>query len=113
MSEEPPTTTPVDAPVAKPVNPKRSLKQRLKIVMEDYPKVALYTYLALSLTAIIGFTIAIGLGFQPSNSSGVLGTIIAGWAAAKLTLPIRAIATVALTPAIAAFIARRSQKPAK
>jgi hypothetical protein len=105
MSEETPTTT--DAPVVTPIVSKPPLKQRLARVMHDYPKVALYTYLALSLTAIIGFSLAIGLGLQPSNSSGVIGTIIAGWAAAKLTLPIRAIATIALTPLIAAYLARK------
>lgn len=95
-----------------PSPPKLPLKQRLAAVMQDYPKVALYTYLTLSLTAIIGFSLAIGLGFQPSNSSGVIGTIIAGWAAAKLTLPIRAIATIALTPVIAAVLAKRKAKQA-
>lgn len=94
--------------------PKPPLKQRLAAVMQDYPKVALYTYLALSLTAIVGFSLAIGLGLKPSNSSGVFGTIVAGWAAAKLTLPIRAVATIALTPVIAAVLAKRKpqQTPA-
>ena len=95
-----------DAPVA----PKLSLKERLKAHMEEYGKIALYTYLALSLTAIIGFSIAIGIGVSPSDATGVLGVIGAGWLAAKATMPLRILATLGLTPLIAALLKRRKPK---
>jgi hypothetical protein len=91
-----------DAPAKKP-----PLKQRLKKLMEQYGKVALYTYLTLSLSAIAGFSIAIGMGMEADTTGGVLGAIGAGWVAAKATMPLRILATLALTPLIANLIARR------
>jgi len=83
---------------------KRTLKERLQAHMAEYGKIALYTYLALSLSAIIGFSIAIGAGVEPSSASGVLGVIGAGWVAAKATMPIRILATLGLTPLVAAVV---------
>ncbi len=94
-----------------PVKPKLSLKERLKAHFEEYGKIALYTYLALSLAAIIGFSIAIGMGVSPSDATGVLGVIGAGWLAAKATMPLRILATLGLTPLIAALLNRRKPKP--
>ncbi len=101
-----------DAPPAPPA--KRTLKERLQAHMAEYGRVALYTYLALSLSAIIGFSIAIGVGVEPSSASGVLGVIGAGWVAAKATMPLRILATLGLTPVVAAVIKKyRPAKPAK
>jgi predicted MFS family arabinose efflux permease len=86
---------------------KLSLKQRLTKLMDQYGKVALYTYLTLSLSAIAGFSIAIGFGMEANSTGGVLGAIGAGWLAAKATMPLRILATLGLTPLIAAFLARR------
>lgn len=93
---------------------KRTLKERLQAHMAEYGKVALYTYLALSLSAIIGFSIAIGVGVEPSSASGVLGVIGAGWVAAKATMPLRILATLGLTPVVAAVVKKyRPAKPTK
>jgi hypothetical protein len=75
--------------------------------MADYGRVGLWTYLVLSLSAIAGFSLAIGIGLKPSSTSGVLGVIGAGWVAAKATMPIRILATLALTPVVAAVLRRR------
>ena len=93
-----------------PVTPKLSLKERLQAHMAEYGKIALYTYIALSLTTIIGFSIAIGIGVSPSDATGVLGVIGAGWLAAKATMPLRILATLGLTPLIAALLKRRKPK---
>ena len=89
--------------------PKRTLKERLKAHFAEYGRVAIYTYLSLSLLAIIGFSIAIGAGVTPSSASGVLGVIGAGWVAAKATMPLRILATLGLTPLIAALLQRRKK----
>jgi membrane protein implicated in regulation of membrane protease activity len=81
--------------------PKRSLKERLSAHFAEYGKFAIYTYLTLSLLAIAGFSIAIGLGFGASSATGIAGTIGAGWLAAKATMPLRILATLALTPLVA------------
>jgi hypothetical protein len=41
---------------------------------------------------------------EPSSASGVLGVIGAGWVAAKATMPLRILATLGLTPVVAAVI---------
>jgi hypothetical protein len=88
---------------------KRTLKQRLQAHFAEYGRIAIWTYLSLSLLAIIGFSIAIGVGFGASSTSGVLGVIGAGWVAAKATVPLRILATLGLTPLIATLVRRRKR----
>ncbi len=102
--------TPVVAPAVEPAV-KRTLKERLAAHLEQYGKVALFTYLALSLLAIAGFSIAIAIGAEPSSATGIFGVIGAGWLAAKATMPIRILATLGLTPVVAAVIKRFSRTP--
>jgi hypothetical protein len=99
---------PAPAPAKKP-----SLKERLKAHFADYGKIAIYTYLAISLMTITGFSIAIGMGVTPSSPSGVFGVIGAGWVAAKATMPLRILATLAITPLIAALLQRRRSRNPK
>jgi hypothetical protein len=84
-----------------------SLKQRLEALFEDYGRIAIVTYFSLSILAIIGFSIAIWLDIEPSGATGVLGVIGAGWIAAKVTLPLRILITLGLTPVIAVLTGRR------
>ncbi len=86
------------------------MKARLEKLLAEYGRVALWTYLALSVTAIVGFSLAIGLGVAPSSATGVLGVIGAGWLAAKATMPLRILATVALTPLIATLVRRITKR---
>jgi len=88
---------------------KRTLKERLKEHLEEYGKVALITYITLSLLTIAGFSIAIAIGVHPSSATGILGVIGAGWAAAKATMPIRILIVLAITPPIAALVTRRKR----
>ena len=105
------------APVAPPERPhaagkKPPLKDRLKAIVKDYPQVAVFTYLGLSAIAIAAFSIAIGIGAEPSTATGVIGVIGAGWLAAKVTVPLRILATLALTPPIAALVKKlKRNKP--
>lgn len=89
--------------------PKRTLKERLKAHIAEYGRVAIYTYLTLSILTIAGFSIAIGAGVTPSSATGVLGVIGAGWVAAKATMPLRILATLGLTPLISALLQRRKR----
>lgn len=88
--------------VAKP-----SLRQRLSTLFDDYGRIAIITYFTLSGLAILGFSIAIWAGAEPSSTTGVLGAIIAGWVAAKATLPIRILITLGVTPVVAVVLGRR------
>lgn len=85
---------------------KATLKQRLSALFGEYGRIAIITYFVLSILAIVGFSIAIGIGAEPSTATGVLGVIAAGWVAAKATLPIRILITLGLTPVVALVVAR-------
>lgn len=91
---------------------KPSLKKRLSALFEEYGRIAIITYFTLSILAIIGFSIAIGLGVEPSGATGVIGVIFAGWALAKATLPLRILITLGLTPAIGYIVGRRRRAAA-
>lgn len=82
------------------------MKARLEKLLAEYGKVALVTYLVLSGLAIAGFSIAIAIGFAPSTATGFFGVLGAGWLAAKATMPLRILATLALTPLVAALVRR-------
>ncbi len=88
---------------------KPTLKERLKAHVAEYGRVAIYTYLTLSVLTIIGFSIAFGAGVAPSSATGVVGVIGAGWVAAKATMPLRILATLGLTPLVAALLKRRQK----
>jgi hypothetical protein len=98
--------------VPAPPTARASLKERLSALFSEYGRIAIITYFTLSILTIIGFSVAFGIGVAPSTSTGVLGVIFAGWAAAKATLPIRILITLGLTPVIAFVVTRRRAAPA-
>jgi hypothetical protein len=87
------------------------MKARLEKLLAEYGKVALITYLVLSVLAIVGFSVAIAAGTNPTSATGLFGVIAAGWLAAKATVLLRILATLAITPLLAALIRRLSKKP--
>jgi hypothetical protein len=87
------------------------MKARLEKLMDEYGKVALITYLVLSVLAIIGFSVAIAAGANPTSATGFFGVIAAGWLAAKATMPLRILATLAITPLLGTLLRRLSKKP--
>jgi hypothetical protein len=95
-----------------PASGRPPLRQRLSELFAQYGKVAIYTYFTLSILTIIGFSVAIGIGAEPSSATGVIGVIAAGWVAAKATLPIRILVTLGLTPMVAFVVTRRARKHA-
>jgi hypothetical protein len=90
---------------------KATLKERLVALSRQYGPIAVYTYFILSILAIIGFSIAFAVGTSPESASGVFGVIVAGWVAAKVTLPLRILITLALTPGIAVVVNRLRRRP--
>ena len=87
------------------------MKARLEALLEEYGKVALFTYFAIFVLVFAGFAIAISLGVQVESASGTAGTLGAAYVATKLTQPIRIIATVALTPVLARLVKLVGRKP--
>lgn len=102
-----------EAPEASAVPARKPpLKERLKAHFAEYGRVAIVVYLSATLVSIIVFAILIGMGWEPSSASGFIGLIIASWLAAKVTIPIRILVTLGLTPPISAFLVRRRERRA-
>jgi len=84
-------------------------RQRLKILLAEYGRLALYTYLVLFVVVLVGFAGAIHLGVHTESTAGKAGLWGAAWLATKITQPLRILATVALTPLVAQVLKRRKK----
>ena len=90
-----------------------SLAERMKAMLAEYGGLALTIYLILFAAVLAGFAVAISLGFEAESTAGTAGTLAAAWLATKLTQPLRILATLALTPLVAAGLKRlRRGRPA-
>jgi hypothetical protein len=87
-------------------------RQRLKTLLAEYGRLALYTYLVLFVLVLLGFAGAIHLGVRTESTMGKAGLWGAAWLATKLTQPLRILATMALTPLVAQVLKWR-KKPAR
>lgn len=87
-------------------------REKLKVLLEQYGRVALGTYLVIWLSVLAGFAIAISMGFHTESAPAGAGVLLGAWAATKLTQPLRIGATLLLTPLVAAVIRRIRRTPA-
>lgn len=88
-------------------------REKLKAHLEEYGRVAIYTYLVIWLTVLAGFVIAISAGVSVSTTGGGAGVLLSAWLATKLTQPLRIAGTLAATPVIAAVLKKwRKRAPA-
>lgn len=86
-------------------------KAKLKALLAEYGRVALWTYLAIFLLVLGGFAIAIKVGVKVESSAGNAGLLGAAWVATKLTQPLRILATLALTPVVAHVLKIKKKGP--
>ena len=84
-------------------------RQRLKTLLAEYGRLALYTYLVLFVLVLLGFAGVIHLGVRADSTAGKAGLLGAAWLATKVTQPLRIIATVALTPLVAKVLKWRKK----
>jgi hypothetical protein len=73
-------------------------------LLEEYGRVAIYTYLVIWLTTWAGFAVAISFGLSIESAQGNVGLLGASWVATKLTQPLRIAGTLAVTPLVAALV---------
>lgn len=90
----------------------RGLGDKLKAAMAEYGRLALGVYLTIFAVVFAGSAVAIHLGFSFEGVSGSAGTLAAAWVATKLSQPLRILATVAITPALAAILGRSARRSA-
>jgi hypothetical protein len=86
-------------------------RERLKTLLAEYGRLALYTYLVLFAVVLVGFVLAIRMGIHVDSVKGEAGVWGAAWLATKITQPLRILATVALTPLVAQLL-KLKKKPA-
>ena len=94
----------------------RKSLEKFRNVMVEYGVIALVIHYVIFAIVITGFWFAIRSGWRSSGTSGNVGTWGAAYLAAKITQPLRIIATVAITPFVARVyerIVRRKRAPAE
>lgn len=101
--------------LAEPVR-KPSLKERMKGLYDEYGKIAIAIYFAIFFLVIAGFAVAIQMGFKvegadESSGLGLAATLGAAWVAAKVTQPLRILATLVLTPVVGKLIRKTPPAP--
>jgi hypothetical protein len=89
----------------------RVTREKLKVLLEEYGRVAIATYFAIFLLTMVGFALAITYGVNIESAKGGAGLLMASWVATKLTQPLRIAGTLALTPLIAAALKRLRKQP--
>lgn len=89
----------------------RYMKGRIQALVAEYGSVALVTYLVIFAAVLVGFTAAIGAGFEVEGAAAGTGTLAAAWLATKLTQPLRIAGTVVLTPVVAGLVRRARRRP--
>jgi hypothetical protein len=86
-------------------------REKLRTLLEEYGRVAIWTYVCIWLAVLAGFAVAISMGFGASSAGSGVGVLGAAWLATKLTQPLRIAGTLALTPLIAAGIKKWRRVP--
>jgi hypothetical protein len=84
-------------------------RQRLKDLLAEYGRLAIYTYFVIFVVVLMGFAGAIHWGVRVESTVGKAGLWGAAWLATKVTQPLRILATVALTPLVAQVLKRRKK----
>ena len=74
--------------------------------MLEYGITALIVHYAIFAIVIVGFYFAIRSGWESTSTAGSVGTWGAAYLAAKLTQPLRIVATLAVTPLVARLYER-------
>lgn len=82
------------------------LKDRLQGLFAEYGTVAICTYFGLFFLVLGGFALALGLGVKVDSAGGGATVLGGAYIATKLTQPLRILATLVLTPAVASVVRR-------
>jgi hypothetical protein len=78
-----------------------STKERLKALIAEYGRLAIWIHIAVFFVVLSSFTVAIAVGFQTDSATAGGGTLLAAYLATKATSPLRIGFTLAATPVVA------------
>lgn len=87
-------------------------RDKLDALMEQYGWIALGTYLVIFAVTWTGFYVAIQAGLELDSAAGKATVVGAACAANKGIQPLRIVAAIALTPAVAWVLERVRPRPA-
>lgn len=85
----------------------KDLLIRFRDLVLEYGVIALVVHYVIFALVITGFWMAVRSGWEPSSTVGDVGTWTAAYIMAKITQPLRIVATIAVTPLIARWYERR------
>jgi hypothetical protein len=83
------------------------LKGRLQGLLVEYGSIVLWVYFIIFAIVLFGCALALRFGIKVHGLAGSAGIWLGAYIATKATQPLRILATLALTPAVAALIRRR------
>jgi hypothetical protein len=86
-------------------------KERIKALLAEYGRIALYTYLALFALSMTVFSVLLTLGFDVKSAGAGIGVLGGAWLASKAIQPLRIGATLVLTPIVARVVQKLVRKP--
>ena len=86
------------------------MRKTVQNIFAEYGAIAVVVYFAIFFAVLFGFWAAFRFGWRPSSAAATLGIWTAAYIATKLTQPVRIIATLAITPFIAKFYERLTNR---
>lgn len=92
----------------------KAKREQLREHFAEFGGIAIATYFTIFALTWIGFVVAIRMGVEVDGAAENTGSIGAAYVATKLTQPLRILATLALTPAVAGVwfrLAGRKREP--
>jgi hypothetical protein len=90
-----------------PVQSRPRMKDRLQGLLVEYGAIALWVYFIMFAIVLFGFALALRFGIRVHGLAGSAGIWLGAYLATKATQPLRILATLALTPAVAGLTRRR------
>jgi hypothetical protein len=83
---------------------------RLQTLLVEYGSIALWVYFIIFAIVLFGLALALRFGIKIHGLAGTAGIWAGAYVGTKLCQPLRILATLALTPAVAAVVRRRDAK---
>ncbi len=82
----------------------KAQKEKLKVLVERYGPLVIGIYLSTFAISMVGFYVALGLGFEVEGFAGDGARLATAYGLTKLIQPFRILLTAALTPLVARLI---------
>jgi hypothetical protein len=90
---------------------KLSTRERFNALLSEWGPLLVVVHFGIFGIVLVGFAMAIKLGFTPASMTGEAGTWVAAYGATKLTQPLRIAATFFITPALGTLLRRFRRQP--